>query len=141
MTQPTINDLAAALDDADRVDVVLGAAWDAFDVVGRLADALALDEGSDEVQAMLVGIKCADGRRLLPPPEHGHPLETGTLGPGKAGLEPYGALLRHVEAALRRLVSVPECADDAEQLVLVADHAAAAAELLMTVRQDGGRAS
>lgn len=68
MTQPTITDLATALDDTGRADVVLGAAWDAFDVVGRLADALALDEGSDETQAMLTGIKCADGRRLLPPP-------------------------------------------------------------------------
>ncbi|MBQ0887791.1 hypothetical protein KBZ94_23140 [Streptomyces sp. RM72] len=141
MTQSTITDLAAALDDVDRADVVLGAAWDVFDVVGRLADALASDEGSDEMQAMLVGIKCADGRRLLPPPEHGRPLETGAPGDGGAGLEPYGALLHHVDAALRRLASVPECAEDAEQLVLVAGHAAAAADLLMTVRQDGGPAS
>ncbi|MFI8952183.1 hypothetical protein ACIGO6_37560 [Streptomyces sp. NPDC053750] len=141
MTQPTITDLATALDDAGRVDVVLGAAWDAFDVVGRLADALALDEGSDEMQAMLVGIKCADGRRLLPPPEHGRPLQTGSPGPGRTGLEPYAALLRHVDAALRRLASVPECADDTEQLHLVAGHAAAAAALLMTVRQDSGTAS
>ncbi|MET9820635.1 MULTISPECIES: hypothetical protein [unclassified Streptomyces] len=141
MTQPTITDLATALDDTGRADVVLGAAWDAFDVVGRLADALALDEGSDETQAMLTGIKCADGRRLLPPPAHGRPLETGAADPGRAGLEPYGALLRHVDAALRRLARVPECADDAEQLGLVAGHAAAAADLLMTVRGDGGRAS
>lgn len=141
MTQPTITDLATALDDDSRIDVVLGAAWDAFDVVGRLADTLALDEGSDEMQAMLVGIKCAEGRRLLPPPEHGRPLETGAPGPGRGGLEPYAALLRHTEAALRRLASTPEHANDAEQLVLVAAHAATAADLLMTVRQDGGRAS
>ncbi|MFA3872572.1 hypothetical protein ABS735_02550 [Streptomyces sp. MMCC 100] len=83
MTQPTITGLAAALDDAGRVEVVLGAAWDAFDVVGRLADALALDEGGDERQAMLVGIKCADGRRMLPPPEHGRPLETGSRAPAE----------------------------------------------------------
>ncbi|MFF6862378.1 hypothetical protein [Streptomyces ardesiacus] len=141
MTQPTITDLATALVDTGRVDVVLGAAWDALDVVGRLADTLTFDEGSDEMQAMLVGIKCADGRRLLPLPEHGRPLEPGAPGPGRAGLEPYGALLRHVDAALRRLASVPECATDAQQLALVADHAAAAADLLMTVRQDGGQAS
>ncbi|CAM5226508.1 hypothetical protein STENM223S_01221 [Streptomyces tendae] len=141
MTRSTITDLTTALDDADRVDVVLGAAWDTFDVVGRLADAFALDDGSDEMQAMLVGIKCADGRRLLPPPEQGRPMETAAPGPGRAGLEPYGALLRHVDAAMRRLASVPECADDAEQLGLVAGHAAAAADLLMTVRQDDGPAS
>ncbi|MFF6815194.1 hypothetical protein ACFZAG_35715 [Streptomyces sp. NPDC012403] len=140
MTQLAITDLDTALD-ADQADAVLSAAWDAFDVVGRLADALALDEGSDEMQAMLTGIKCADGRRLLPPPENGRPLETPNPCPGTAGLEPYGALLRHVDVALRRLASVPECADDAEQLDVVADHAAAAADLLMTVRQDGGGAS
>ncbi|MFF9863277.1 hypothetical protein ACIPH4_34205 [Streptomyces tendae] len=141
MTQPTITDLATALDDVGRVDVVLGAAWDAFDVVGQLADALALDKSSDEMQAMLVGIKCADARRLLPPPEHRRPLELGTPGPGSVGLEPYGALLRHVEAAMRRLASVPDCADDREQLTLVAGHAVAAADLLMTVRQDGDPAA
>ncbi|MFH8977977.1 hypothetical protein [Streptomyces sp. NPDC017890] len=136
MTQPTITDLVTALD-ADQADAVLCAAWDAFDVVGRLADALALDEDSDEMQAMLAGIKCADGRRLLPPPEDGRPLQTPAASPGRTGLEPYGALLRHVDVALRRLASVPECADDAEQLNLTAGHAAAAANLLMTVRQDG----
>ncbi|MDG9723755.1 hypothetical protein [Streptomyces sp. DH41] len=140
MTQPTITDLATALD-ADQGDAVLGAAWDAFDVVGRLADVLAFDEGSDEMQAMLVGIKCAGGRRLLPPPENGRPLQTPAASPVSAGLEPYGELLRHVGVALRRLASVPEYADDAEQLNLTAGHAAAAANLLMTVRQDGGGAS
>ncbi|MGC9499255.1 hypothetical protein [Streptomyces sp. WG7] len=52
-----------------------------------------------------------------------------------------GALLRHVGAALRRLASVPECADDAERLNRVAGHAAAAAELLVTARQDSGGAA
>lgn len=140
MTQPPITDLDTALDD-DQADVVLSAAWDAFDVVGRLVDALALDEGSDEMQAVLAGIKCAEGRRLLPPPENGRPLGTPTPCPGRAGLEPYAALLRHIDVALRRLSSVPECAGDAEQLDAVADHAAAAADLLMAIRQDGGGVS
>ncbi|GGY17978.1 hypothetical protein GCM10010358_81610 [Streptomyces minutiscleroticus] len=136
MTQPAITDLDTALDD-DRAHVALFAAWDAFDVVGRLADALALDEGSDEMQAVLAGIKCTEGRRLLPPPENGLPLKTPTPFPGRAGLEPYGTLLRHVDAALRRLACVPECANDAEQLGVAAGHAAAAADLLLSVRQDG----
>ncbi|CAM5252891.1 hypothetical protein [Streptomyces griseomycini] len=140
MTQPTITALDTALD-ADQADTVLSAAWDAFDVAGRLADALAFDEGSDEIQATLVGIKCTEGRRLLPLPENDRPRETPTPCSGRAGLEPYGALLRHASGALRRLASVPEYADDAEQLSLVADHAAAAAALLMTVRQDGDGAS
>ncbi|GGY16423.1 hypothetical protein [Streptomyces minutiscleroticus] len=140
MTQPAITDLDTALDD-DRADVVLFAAWDVFDVVGRLADALALDEGSDEMQAVLAGIKCAEGRRLLAPPEDGLPLKSPTPLPGRAGLEPYGALLRHVDVALRRLACVPECADDAEQLGVAASHAGAAADLLLSVRQDGGGVS
>lgn len=141
MTQPTITDLDVALD-ADQGDIVLSAAWDAFDVVGRLAAALAFDEASDEIQAMLARIKCTEGRRLLPPPVSGQPLETPPdVRPGRAGLEPYGALLRHTGGALRRLASVPEWADDAEQLNTVARHAAAAADHLMTVRQDGIGAS
>ncbi|MGC9381487.1 hypothetical protein [Streptomyces sp. MH13] len=94
-----------------------------------------------EMQAMLAGIKGADGRRLLPPPENGRPLEPRVPDPGRAGLEPYGALLRHVEAALRRLACVAECADDAERFNRVAGHAAAAAELLVTVRQNSGGAA
>ncbi|MEU2900481.1 hypothetical protein ACWC4E_26945 [Streptomyces sp. NPDC001273] len=140
MTQPTITDLDTALD-TDQGDAVLAAAWDAFDVVGRLAAALALDEGSDEIQAMLARIKCTEGRRLLPPPEYGKPLETPAVCPGRGGLEPYGALLRHVDVALRRLACVPEWADDVEQLNVVAGHAAVAANHLMTVRQEGGGAS
>ncbi len=140
MPQPTITDLDTALDTGEA-DAVFSAAWDAFDIVGRLADALALDEGSDEMQALLTGIKCTEGRSLLPPPENGRPRETPTPRPGRAGLEPYEALLRHVEVALRRLASVPDGAGDAEQLDLVADHAATAADLLMTVRRDGGGAS
>ncbi|GGV45376.1 hypothetical protein GCM10010293_53370 [Streptomyces griseoflavus] len=140
MTQPTITDLDTALD-ADEGDAVLSAAWDAFDVVGRLAAALAVDEGSDEIQAMLARIKCTEGRRLLSPPENGQPLETPNVCPGRAWLEPYGALLRHVEVALRRLASVPEWAEDVKSLNVVAGYAAVAADHLMTVRQDGGEAS
>lgn len=141
MTQPTITDLDTALD-VDQGGAVLSAAWDAFDVVGRLSAALAFDEDSDEVQAMLARIKCTEGRRLLPPPENGRALETPAVCPGRAWLEPYGALLRHVGAALRRqLASVPEWADDAEPLNLAADYAAVAADHLMTVRQDRDRAS
>lgn len=140
MTQPTITDLDTALD-TDEADAVCSAAWDAFDIVGRLADALALEEGSDEMQAMLTGIKCAEGRRLLPPPENGRPRETPTPCSGRAGLEPFEALLRHVGVALRRLASASEAAGDAEQLNLVADHASTAADLLISVRQDGDGAS
>lgn len=140
MTQPTITDLDTALD-ADQGDAVLSAAWDAFDVVGRLAAALAFDEGSDEIQAMLARIKCTEGRCLLSPPESGRPMETPVMRPGQAWLEPYGALLRHVDVALRRLASVPEWADDVEPLNVAACYAAVAADHLMTVRQDGGGAS
>jgi hypothetical protein len=71
--QPTMTDLATALDDGSWIDVV-----------SRLADTLALDE----MQALLVGIKCAEDRRLLPPSEHGRPLETEPLGPSRGALKP-----------------------------------------------------
>ncbi|GHC27279.1 hypothetical protein GCM10010348_61490 [Streptomyces anthocyanicus] len=140
MTQMTITDLDTALG-SGQDDGVLSAAWYAFDAGGQLADVLARDENQDEIQAMLLGIKCMEGRALLPLPESGGPLEPLAECADRARLEPYGVLLRHVDAALRRLASVPGWADDAEQLIAVADHAAVAADILANIRQDGVGAS
>lgn len=51
----------------------LWAACEAFDALRRLADALVLGESSSEMQAILAGSTCADGRRLLSPSEDGRP--------------------------------------------------------------------
>lgn len=136
MQSTDLTDLTTALS-SDRPADVLAAAWDTFDVTGNLADSLTFGEvGDDEVQAMLTGIKCAEARALLPLPAFGSPLDTPAPGPGRAGLEPYAVLLRHAETALHRLAALPELADDAEPLTVVAERAGAAAHLLMTIRQD-----
>ncbi|WP_327278440.1 hypothetical protein OG609_44325 [Streptomyces sp. NBC_01224] len=79
MTTPTpIEDLEAALGaalESAELSGVLAAAWDTFDLVERVADAVTWDGGGDELEAMTAAQACSAGRQLLPLPEHGRPYD------------------------------------------------------------------
>ncbi|MCX5338700.1 hypothetical protein [Streptomyces atratus] len=64
--------LGAALAPAE-LSGVLAAAWDAFDLVERVADAVTWDGGGDELGALIAAQACSAGRRLPPLPEQPGP--------------------------------------------------------------------
>ncbi|WP_330334400.1 hypothetical protein OHS33_34725 [Streptomyces sp. NBC_00536] len=116
----------------------LAAVWDVFGLTAELADGIAFDEGSDELQAILSAQKCEEGQRLLPLPETGPPVVAPPPEPGAAGLVPYGRLLEHVTGALTRLSAVG-AADEgsARALLRIGELASDAARALSYVREDG----
>ncbi|HEY9373086.1 hypothetical protein [Streptomyces sp.] len=112
---------------------VFAAAWEAFDVAGRVADAVTWEVGSDELQALVAAQSCSAGQALLPPPESGRPAETPVLAEGAEGLDPWVDLLRQVEAALVQL-SDGQSAEARAVLVEAAGHADVGATALAAVR-------
>ncbi|WP_371798412.1 hypothetical protein OG963_04005 [Streptomyces sp. NBC_01707] len=130
-----LNRVSEALSESDAYTVLSGA-WDALDLVGRLADAIAWDEASDELQALVVAQECFTARDLLPVPETGGPLNLAEIEPGTAGLAPYIGLLDRTHGALVRLASAGDSSTGAQSsLSEAARHASAAREALTTVRE------
>ncbi|MEU2134149.1 hypothetical protein [Streptomyces sp. NPDC018352] len=137
MTTPTpIEELEAALGPTPNpaeLSGVLAAAWDAFDLVGRVADAVTWDGGGDELEAMVAAQACSAGRQLLPLPEHGRPYDLPPVPPGAAALVPHVQLLRLVQAALDR-VAAAEAGEGRAVLERAAGHARSGADALAAVR-------
>ncbi|WP_405668979.1 hypothetical protein [Streptomyces sp. NBC_00055] len=130
-----LNRVSEALSESDAY-MVLSGAWDALDLAGRLADAIAWDEASDELQALIVAQECFTARDLLPVPETGGPLNLAEIEPGTAGLAPYIGLLDRTLGALVRLASAGDSSMGARsRLSEAARHASAAREALTTVRE------
>lgn len=130
-----LNRVSEALSESDAYTVLSGA-WDALDLAGRLADAIAWDEASDELQALIVAQECYTARDLLPVPETGGPLNLAEIEPGTAGLAPYIGLLDQTHGALVRLASARDISTGAQsRLSEAARHASAAREALTTVRE------
>ncbi|MET7550234.1 hypothetical protein ABZS95_38360 [Streptomyces sp. NPDC005479] len=130
-----LNRVSEALSESDA-HTVLSGAWDALDLAGRLADAIAWDEASDELQALIVAQECFTARDLLPAPETGDPLNLAEIEPGTAGLAPYIGLLDRTQGALVRLASAGDSSTGAQsRLSEAARHASAAREALTTVRE------
>jgi hypothetical protein len=130
-----LNRVSEALAESDAY-TVLAAAWDALDLAGRLADAIAWDEASDELQALIVAQECVTARDLLPVPETGVPLNLAEIEPGTAGLAPYIALLDRTHGALVRLASAGDGSTDMpSRLREAARHTSAARAALTTVRE------
>ncbi|MFZ3494682.1 hypothetical protein ACODT5_15900 [Streptomyces sp. 5.8] len=121
--------------DSEDASAVLAAAWDVFDMITKLAHSITFDEGSDELQAMVVSQQCAEGRDRLPLPGTSLLVTAPPPEPGAAGLAPYVRLLEHVSAVLTRL-SAGEVADaaSARALVEVGELASGAAVALSFVR-------
>lgn len=127
--------LDAALDSTDRSQVVT-AVWEAFDVAARVADTVAFEDGSDELQALIAAQASAAGRSLLPLPESGHPIGVPPLLPGAEGLAPYVSLLRHAQAALEHMSVEPGVEEGGPAVMReAADKAATAAVALLAVRE------
>ncbi|MGW5343413.1 hypothetical protein [Streptomyces sp. HUAS TT3] len=122
--------------DTDDTLMVLAAAWDALTVAAETCDAVAFEEGSDELQAMLASTHCLDARARLPLPASGAPLSAPDPEPGPAGLAPYVRLLDHTAAALTRLAATAEQgSEDAQHsLGIASELAASAATALSAVR-------
>ncbi|MFJ6934760.1 hypothetical protein [Streptomyces sp. NPDC101132] len=129
-------DLGAQLDSEDAA-VVLAAAWEVFQVCGGVSDAVAFEEGSDELQALVAAQKCAAGRDLMPLPTTGGPVPVPSPGPGAGGLDPYVRLLAHVEQALVRLAATADSVGEGAAQVLgeAASLASGAAAALAAVRE------
>lgn len=134
MSASAVLELGANLESEDT-DVVLAAAWDVFGMITQLADDITFDEGSDELQAMIVAQRCSEGLDRLPLPQTGRPVKAPPPEPGAASLAPYVQLLEHVSVALTRL-SAGEVADEAstQALVEVGELASGAAVALSFVR-------
>lgn len=115
---------------------VVAAAWEAFDVAERVADAVAFEDGSEELQALVAAQASAAGRSLLPLPESGRPLDVPPLTPGAEGLVPFVNLLRRAQAALERVAAEPG-AEEVSRAVLrqAAGEAGTAAEALLAIRE------
>lgn len=127
--------LDAALDSTDRPQI-MAAAWEAFDVAERVADAVAFEEGSDELQALIAAQASAAGRDLLPLPESGQPIDVPSPSPGAEGLAPYVSLLHHAQAALERMSTEPGVEDDGRAVMReAAGKAATAAGALLATRE------
>ncbi|MFD9410152.1 hypothetical protein ACFWBN_24515 [Streptomyces sp. NPDC059989] len=132
MSATAINVLDSQLDSEDAA-AVLAAAWDVLEMTTGLCDAIAFDEGSDELQAMVAAQKCSEGRDLLPLPTTGGPVTAPPPEPGAAGLVPYVRLLEHVGGALARLAAGRSEAE-AQGLGRAGELAAGAAAALAVVR-------
>jgi hypothetical protein len=127
--------VAVALDSTSRSEVV-AAAWEAFDVAERVADAIAFEDGSDELQALVAAQASAAGRSLLPLPESGRPLDVPAPSPGTEGLAPYVDLLRRAQAALERVAAGPGAEEDSRAVLRqAAGEAGTAAEALLVTRE------
>ncbi|MFB7090778.1 hypothetical protein [Streptomyces sp. NPDC056296] len=127
--------LGAALDSTDRAQV-MAAAWEAFAVAEEVADAVAFEEGGDELQALIAAQASAAGRSLLPLPGSGHPVDVPPLSPGAKGLAPYVELLRHVQATLEHAAAEPGTDEDGRAAVReAAGKAATAAGALLATRE------
>lgn len=131
----TLKPLDAALDSTDRSQAV-AAVWEAFDVAARVADTVAFEDGSDELQALIAAQASAAGRNLLPLPESGRPVDVPSLPPGAAGLAPYASLLSHAQAALERMAGEPGVEEGGRAAMReAADKAATAAGALLATRE------
>ncbi|MER5182646.1 hypothetical protein ABT009_30570 [Streptomyces sp. NPDC002896] len=127
--------LDAALDATDRTQV-LAAAWETFDVAEQVADAVAFEDSSDELQALVAAQASSAGQILLPLPESGRPIDVPAPAQGAEGLAPYVSLLRHAQVALERMAAEPEVEEDGRAVLQeAADKAAIAAEALAAVRE------
>lgn len=107
MTTSALMVLEAQLE-SDDAAAVLAAVWGAFTVATEVADAIAFEEGSDEMQALSAAQQCMAGRDLLPLPQSGLPVEVPAPAPGAAGLDPYVRLLEHAQKALVRLTTTAD---------------------------------
>lgn len=74
--------VGVALDSTSRAEVV-AAVWEAFDVAERVADAVAFEDGSGELQALVAARASTVGRSLLPPPESGRPVDVPPCRPAR----------------------------------------------------------
>ncbi|MDX2839280.1 hypothetical protein PV377_09845 [Streptomyces ipomoeae] len=123
------------MDSTDRSQAV-AAAWEAFDVAAQVADTIAFEDGSDELQALIAAQASAEGRSLLPLPESGHPVDVPPLSPGAEGLTPLVSLLRRAQAALERMSGEPGVEEGGRAMMReAADKAATAAGALLAVRE------
>ncbi|GAA5216832.1 hypothetical protein [Streptomyces thinghirensis] len=136
MSLPNIlKPLEDALASADRPQI-LAAAWEVFAAAERVADSVAFEEGSDEVQALIAAQASAAGRSLLPLPGSGHPVNVPPPPPGADSLTPYVKLLRHVQAALEHAAVSPGPDDGGRAAAQeAASKAATAAEALLATRE------
>ncbi|WP_395575776.1 hypothetical protein [Streptomyces sp. BK79] len=128
--------LDAALDATDRSEA-MAAAWEAFAVAEQVADAVAFEEGGDELQALVAAQASAAGRSLLPLPGSGRPVDVVPRpSPGADGLAPYVELLRHVQAALEQVAAGPGMGEEGRAVVReAAGKAAVAADALLATRE------
>ncbi|MFC7841860.1 hypothetical protein [Streptomyces sp. NPDC057382] len=123
------------MDSTDRSRVMV-AAWETFDVAERVAGAVAFEEGSDELRALIAAQASAAGRDLLPLPETGQPIDVPSPSPGAEGLAPYVHLLQHAREALERTAAGPGLAEEGRAVMQeAADKAATAAEALLATRE------
>ncbi|MGZ3113531.1 hypothetical protein [Streptomyces sp. H62] len=127
--------LDAALDSTDRSEA-MAAAWEALAVAEKVADAVAFEEGGDELQALIAAQASAAGRSLLPLPSTGRPVDVPPPPPGAQGLAPYVELLRHVQAALEHAAAAPGTEEDGRAVAReAAGKAATAADALLAARE------
>ncbi|MEU6298955.1 hypothetical protein [Streptomyces erythrochromogenes] len=72
--------------ESEAASLVLARAWDVFGIVAKLAHCITFDEGSDELQAMIVSQQCSEGRDRLPLPETSLLVTAAQPEPGGPGL-------------------------------------------------------
>ncbi|MER8098381.1 hypothetical protein [Streptomyces goshikiensis] len=132
MPMDALKELDAQLDSEDTA-VVLAAVWDVFGMTAEVCHRITFEEGSDELQAMLAGQKCAAGRGLLPLPDTGSPVTAPVPEPGAVGLDPYVRILEHTRNALERLLATADSVGQgAEHVLREAGELASGASLALT---------
>ncbi|WP_329151200.1 hypothetical protein OG275_38225 (plasmid) [Streptomyces niveus] len=129
-----VHHLSKALDSANGATAVLASAWDAFDLAGQAADAVAWETGSDELQALTAAQACTDARALLPIPQTGRPAARPAVGREATALAPYVGLMRRTGTALAGL-DTGEDAESRRALQEASRLAAVAADALGAVRK------
>ncbi|MEV8534707.1 hypothetical protein [Streptomyces sp. NPDC051211] len=136
MSTSALTDLGAQLDSEDAA-TVLAAVWDVLTLTAELADAITFEEGSDELQAMVVAQKCSQARDRLPLPARGEPVQATAPPPGAVGLEPYVHLLERARDSVVRLGTTADQVGEGAKGSLdeVASLAAGAAVALAAVRE------
>ncbi|MFI8105400.1 hypothetical protein [Streptomyces sp. NPDC086023] len=123
--------------ESEDTAVALAAVWEVFHLCGGVADAVAFEEGSDELQALVASQKCAAARDLVPLPTTGSAVPVPLPGPGVDGLDPYVRLLAQVEETLVRLAGTADSVGEGAGQVLAeaASLASGAAAALAAVRE------
>ncbi|MFE4632728.1 hypothetical protein ACFRJ1_05015 [Streptomyces sp. NPDC056773] len=92
--------------ESEDAGVVLAAAWGIFGMITQLAEDITFDEGSDELQAMIVAQRCSEGLDRLPLPQAGRPVKAPPPEPGAAVTTPgemFDVAIGHLQEVARSL--------------------------------------